>query len=924
MPPESGAELKGPVTLPTGTVTFLFSDIEGSTQRWETHREAMKAAVARHEELMRAVIAQHGGYVFKIMGDAFCVAFPTAPQAVSAAIDAQVSLAKENFSNVDGLRVRMGLHTGYAEERNADYFGPAVNRVARLMAIGHGGQLLLSGSSRELAHNDLPSGASLVDLGFHRLKDLTEAEQVWQLTVEGLSAEFPPLKSLDTIPNNLPIQPTSFRGREHDLEEVKSLLSQHKLVTLFGSGGVGKTRLALQVGAEVLDHYPDGVWLADFAPITDPELVSSVIAKELGMTQAEGRRIDESISQWLKRKKLLLILDNCEHVLETIASIADAIIRSCSDIRMMATSRQALDIGGEVVYRLPSLSTPEKPAGLLPAEALQYGAIVLFADRARAADNRFSLTDDNAPIVADICRRLDGIPLAIELAAARVKVLSIPNLAERLNDRFKILTGGSRSALPRQKTLTALIDWSYDLLSPQEQTLFTRVAIFAGGFSLAAATAVCAGEGLDEIEVLDLLSSLTDKSLVVADTAGEQERYHLLESTRAYALEKLASRGEREGQARRHAEYFRDQAQDADRRYGMGSTLAWFADVERDLDNYRAALEWGLSQGHDAVVGAAIAGALEQLWYRGGLVVEGRYWMEPALERIGVAENPQIAARLWRALATFYSAKRACEAAEQAVRLYESADDRQGAARARGGLAFGLSQMGRLDEAHETAMRALTVLREYGDKSGVARCLNVRALIANNRGVNAEARDLYAQALAANKTLGDELGTSVILGNLAEIEFAEGHPEQALRLVSEALDMDPRRGVDTLNIAVYRSNSAAYQTALGDVDGALASAREGFGFARQAQDALLSVFGLQHLAMLTALLGHTQRATRLVGYLDTQLKELGASRGPTEQWGYGKLMAALREHLSEAEIDKLAAEGAAWSEDQAVEEALKV
>ncbi|MDQ6767942.1 MAG: tetratricopeptide repeat protein, partial [Candidatus Eremiobacteraeota bacterium] len=424
--------------------------------------------------------------------------------------------------------------------------------------------------------------------------------------------------------------------------------------------------------------------------------------------------------------------------------------------------------------------------------------------------------------------------------------------------------------------------------------------------------------------VLDLLSSLTDKSLVVADTAGEQERYHLLESTRAYALEKLAARDERERQARRHAEYFRDQAKDADMRYGTGSTLAWFADVERELDNYRAALEWGLSQGHDAVLGAAIAGALQQLWYRGGLVVEGRYWIEPALERIDVAQNPQIIAKLWRALATFYSAKRACEAAERAVSLYESAGDRQGAARARESLAFALSQTGRNDEASRANLEALVTLREYGDKAGVARCLNVQALITNNRGLTAEARDLYAQALVAHKALGDELGAAIVLGNLAEIEFAEGHPEQALRSVSEALDMDPRRGVDALNMAVYLSNSAAYQLALGDTGGALASAREGLGFARQAQDALLTAIPLQHCAMLAALMGKPPGGAKLLGYIDVQLKELGATRGPTEQWGYEKLMTTLRERLSEAEIEKFAAEGAAWSEDQAVEEALKL
>jgi predicted ATPase/class 3 adenylate cyclase len=925
MPPEIGAEPKGtsPVSLPTGTVTFLFTDIEGSTERWETHREGMKTALAHHDELVAAAIKSNGGYVFKKMGDAYCAAFPTAPEAVRAAVDAQQALSKVDFSAVNGLHVRMGMHTGFAEERNADYFGPAVNRAARLISIGHGGQVLLSGVTRDLAHSDLPTSVSLVHLGSHRLKDLTEAEQVWQLAVDGLPAEFPPLKSLDTVPNNLPIQPTTFCGREHDLEEVKSLLRQHRLLTLFGSGGVGKTRLALQVGADVLDHYPDGVWLADFGVITDPELVSSVIAKELGMAQVEGRRVDEAIPQWLKRKKLLLILDNCEHVLETVAGVANAIMRSCPDVRMLATSRQALAVSGEKVLRLASLDVPHKVSDLTPAAAIQFGAVALFVDRASLVDSSFKLNDDNAPIVADICRRLDGIPLAIELAAARVKVLSIPNLAQRLNDRFKILTGGSRTALPRQKTLTALIDWSYDLLSPQEQALFIRAAIFAGGFSLDAATAVCAGEGLDEIDILDLLSSLTDKSLVVAETSGEQERYHLLESTRAYALDKLAAAGERERMARRHGQYFRNLAQEADKRYGTGSTAAWFADVELELDNYRAALEWGLTQGNDAVVGAAIAGALAPLWRRAGLTVEGRYWIEPALERVSATENPQIAARLWLAQAGLHSAKRSCEAAERAVSLYESVSDGHGAAHALSSLAYGLAQMGRLEESSETSMRALTVLREQGDKSGVAGCLRQQASNSAARGAIAEGRDLYAQALALYKGLGNELGAAVILANLAELEFTDGHPEQALRSVSEALEMDPRRGVDTFNMAMSRSNCAAYRIAVGDIDGALTSAREGLSLARQAQQAFLVAYVLQHLALIMALRDQAQSAAKLLGYVDVQLKELGWKREPTEQWGYEKLAAALHEHLSDAEIEKFVAEGAVWSEDQAAEEALK-
>jgi predicted ATPase/class 3 adenylate cyclase len=906
---------------PTGTVAFLFTDIEGSTQRWESHREAMKAAVARHERIMTDAITKHGGYVFKTMGDAFCAAFPTAHDAVGAALDAQLTLAEEDFGSVDGLRVRMGLHAGYAEERNADYFGPAVNRVARLVSIGHGGQILLSGVTRDLAHSDLPVGTSLIDLGSHRLKDLTEAERVWQLTVAGLPAEFPPLRSLDMIPNNLPIQPTSFRGREHDLEEVKSLLGQHKLLTLFGSGGVGKTRLALQVGAEVLGNYPDGVWLVDLAPITDTELVSSVIAKEIGMPQVEGRRIDESIVQWLRRKNLLLILDNCEHVLEPVAAIASAVIRSCLDVQMLATSRQALGVSGEAVHRLPSLAVP-KPSSTLSAEhALRHGAIALFVDRAALADTRFTLTDDNAPIVAEICRRLDGIPLAIELAAARVKILSLPNLAQRLDERFKILTGGSRSALPRQKTLGALIDWSHDLLTAQEQILFSRVGIFAGGFSLDAAAAVCSSEGLDEIDILDLLSSLTDRSLVVADTAGEQERCHLLESTRAYALEKLTAAGAHEQLARRHAEYFRDQAQDE--RYGTGSMAAWLASVERELDNYRAVLEWALKDGHDIALGGTVAGALQALWSYGGLAVEGRYWIGLAQAGLDESIHPQVAARLWRALAWLFSGKRAHDSAQRALALSQSVGDEKGQAWALHSLAFNLFQIGQLEEARDVTARAFAAMRTLGDKPGAANCLNVQALIQEYCGDIAAARESYAQALTAFKALGNEAGAAMVLGNLAELEFGDGQVEQAVRLAGEALEIESQ-GKNASNLALNYLNIAAYCIALGDVDGAREAARAALHWTRQAQHALRIAIALQHIALILALRGEVNDAARLIGYVSVQYKELGYEREATEKWGYEKLMAALHEQLSEAEIEKFAAEGAAWPEDRAVEEALQV
>ncbi len=723
-------------------------------------------------------------------------------------------------------------------------------------------------------------------------------------------------------PNNLPIARTTFVGRDHDLAEVTALLDRYRLLTLVGSGGVGKTRLAIQAGAQLLDLYPDGVWFVDFAPITDPRLAASVTAQALGISQQQGHRVDEAIPAWLRRKRLVLIFDNAEHVLEKTAALADAILATARDVRILATSRQALNISGEVVHRLAPLAVPAEAADLKTEAALRYGAVALFADRAMAADTRFVLTDNNAAIIAEICRRLDGIPLAIELAAARVKMLSISNLAQRLNERFKILTGGSRSALPRQKTLTALIDWSYDLLVPHERLLFARIGIFAGGLGLDAVTAICSGQGLDGIDIFDLLASLTDKSLVVADTRGELERYRLLESTAAYALEKLIASGQRERLARCHGEYFREQAETADERRGSGSRFAWLAEMELELDNYRAALEWALTQDNDALLGGAIAGALGALWSDAGLVAEGRYWIELALPRVSQVEQPANAARLQLALSGLSDGNRKLENAELAIQLYKSVGDLRGVARAQRLCGFALYQMGRIDEALDVIAQALVVSRACSDAWNVGDCLNLLAIIEVGRGNLPAGRELFGQALAGMKARGDELGAARLLGNMAELTFAAGDPEQALRLTREALELASLRNHRLK--ASWHNNTAAYCAALGDIASARESALEALRLARQVGHEVYIAVALQHLALLAALGGDVRRGAQLLGYVDARYDQLELKREFTEQWGYDNLLQALRVTLTEDEITRLAAEGGSWPEDRVVEKALKV
>jgi predicted ATPase/DNA-binding SARP family transcriptional activator len=527
--------------LPTGVVTFLLTDVEGSTRLWERHPSAAQEAIARHDELIASAVAAHGGVLLKTKGegDSTFSVFASASDAVACAVDAQRAMQAGPWPEQAAIRVRAALHSGEAQIRGADYFGPAVSRCARLRSIASGGQTILSEATAELVRDALPDGASLRDLGAHRLRDLTRPERVTQLCHRDLPDEFPPLRSVDAFPNNLPVQLSTFVGRRHEMAEIKVLLGGHRLVMLTGAGGAGKTRLAIEVGAEVLDAYADGVWFAALAALTDQALVAQTVAAALHLREEAGRDVIDLLAEHLREREALLILDNCEHIVAACASLAEKLLQTCPRLKILATSREALQIAGEAMWRTPSLAVPAETAP--PAPVLcQYESVQLFRDRARACAPAFDVDPGNAPAVAEICRRLDGIPLAIELAAARVKTLTAVQIAERLDDRFRLVAGGSRTALPRQQTLRALIDWSYELLTDTERVVFRRLSAFAGGFPLEGAERVCAGEGVDVLDVVDLLERLADKSLVTAD----EGRFVLLETIREYGLERLREAGE--------------------------------------------------------------------------------------------------------------------------------------------------------------------------------------------------------------------------------------------------------------------------------------------------------------------------------------------------------------------------------------------
>src|SRR5215207_9501916 len=549
--------------LPSGTVTFLFTDIEGSTALWERDRAAMETAVERHLTLLDAAIASHTGVVFKVVGDAVQAAFPTAPDAVAAALDAQRALVQQTWpEHVRSLPVRMALHATAATPRDGDYLAPGLNRLSRLLAAAHGGQVLVSLATQDLSRDALPAGASLRDLGEHPLRDLYRPERVFQLLHPDLPADFPPIRTLTTRPNNLPLQPTPFLGREDQVTRIVEFLRRDdvRLLTITGPGGVGKTRVAVQAAADVLEAFPDGVWFVDLSALDDPALVSSAIATVLGVRE-EGSGLSARLTSVLGGKRLLLVLDNFERVIDATQMVSD-LLAQVPGVKVLVTSRTPLHAYGEHEYPLPPLPLPD-PAHMPSVETLsKYEAVRLFIARAQAVKPDFAVTTANAPAVAEICFRLDGLPLAIELAAALVKMLPPQALLKRLEQRLPLLTGGARTLPARQQTMRNAIAWGHDLLAPDEQTLFRRLAVFPGGCTIESAEAMVNPDG--RLDVFAGLASLVDKSLLRQDEGADGEpRFRMLETVREFAMERLEASGEGAACRSRHAGYFRDLAERA-------------------------------------------------------------------------------------------------------------------------------------------------------------------------------------------------------------------------------------------------------------------------------------------------------------------------------------------------------------------------
>jgi predicted ATPase/class 3 adenylate cyclase/DNA-binding CsgD family transcriptional regulator len=778
------------VRLPTGTVTLLLADLEGSVKLWEADREAMALAVVRLDELISENVANHCGIrpTEQGEGDSFVAAFSRASDSLACALALQLATQDEPWPGGLELRLRMALNTGEARFREGgNYAGTFINRCARLRDTGHGGQILLSRATFDLVADHLPQGATVASLGACRLRDLARPEDVYQLCHPRLQPEFPPLRSLDAMPNNLPVQLTSFIGREIEIAQVRKLLGDNRLVTLTGAGGSGKTRLAFQVAAEVVGEYPDGVWSVDLAPLGDPSFVPAAIASVLGVVESTFQPLSQTIAGLLRAKKLLLLLDNCEHVVSACAEIATALMRGAPSVVIMATSREPLGVEGEVSWRVPSLTLPSPNESSAIESSTQFEAVRLFIDRALRARPNFTVTNENAPAVAEICHRLDGIPLAIELAAARVRLLTPEQIAEGLGDRFRLLTGGARTAMPRQQTLEASVDWSYDHLKADERMLLDRLSVFAGSFSLDAAEAVCSGEDIPQPEVLDVLSRLVDRSLVQVEDAQPAARYRLLETIRQYGRRKLATAGEADTLRNRHLEYYVEWTGEADPTFGSRHAVVATNDRhDQEIENIRAALDWAqeTARTDDAM---RIGSALVWLWWmrRGA---EGKRRLEAIFEMPG--GQPLLRASVKTAIAqtcwTVGDPFTGMTVAEEAVAMAREAGDSRLAGHALALLGWHIVLSGQ-SGASERLEEAIGLLEEDDDYRTVAAAGLGGALFMAG---DWQAAREYLERIVGPMVRFKDWGTST-LGSawLALVAAFQGDFAEAERVIDEALKL---------------------------------------------------------------------------------------------------------------------------------------
>jgi predicted ATPase/class 3 adenylate cyclase len=865
----------------SGVTTFLFTDIEGSTRLWERAPDLMHAALAQHDAIARASVEQHRGSVVKMIGDGVHAAFADPLDALRATLRLQLALADPAATNGVELRIRCGLHAGIDVRRDNDYYGNAVNRAARIMSTAHGGQILLSQIVVDLVGDRLPDDVSLCDLGAVRLRDLAQSERVYQVLHPRLRQQFPALRSLEVTPNNLPQQLTSFIGREHEVAQVTKQLAETRLLTLLGIGGLGKSRLSLQVAAEVLDDYPAGVWFVELAPIADASLVPQVVASVLGVKEEAGRPVLEALVKFVKDRHLLLVLDNCEHLAQACAELAKQLLESGPRVKILASSREPLNIRGEKAYPLAPLATP-LPRQKLSRDALsQFAAVRLFVERATAAQPAFSVTDENAAAVAEICHQLDGIPLALELAAARTRAMSVASIAARLHDRFRLLGGGDRTALPRQQTLRALIDWSHDLLTDEERALFRRLAVFAGGFTLEAAEKVGAGGALDERDVLDLVTRLVEKSLVALAAGGE--RYHVLETVRQYAQERLDESGDVDEARTRHLVFFLAYVELARPELLGPNQGLWLARLDLDRENILSAHAWCDRATGGNSLGLRLVRSMRIYWFSRGLLGLGRRLTAEALARPDAQERNLLRCRVLS------------DAGQLA--LY----------------------MGQYAEAQQLLEESLAIAREIDDPSRVTAVLQPLGMASLGRGDTAAARRHLEEAVTLAQALGNKREIAAALSALAQLHRFEGALDTAEPLCTQAVaiarELDDRESIaiGLLNLAMVAIGRRSGQQAREILVEVLTIAEQ-IGSKPAGQCAIEVSAGLAATSAQWTL------AARFFGAAENQAAQTGLRRDSADEAFLAPLIADVRGALGPEAFDDAERAGKALPFDQAMAE----
>ena len=910
--------------LPSGTVTFLFTDIEGSTRLLQQLGEKFATLITEQQQILREACETHNGRVVSIQGDSFFMAFPSAVDAINAVVQSQRELAAHRWTNGVSVRVRMGLHTGESQINASDYVGIDVHRAARIAAAAHGGQVLLSQTTLDLIQNDLPDEVTTRDLGNHRLKDLRQPKHLYQLVINDLPSSFPPIKSLNALANNLPIQLTSFIGREKEIREVKQVILDHRLVTLTGLGGSGKTRLALQAAAEMIEHFHNGVFFVALAPITDPGLVASTIAQAIGITESGGRSIIDGLKDYLQGKSLLLLLDNFEQVISAAALVAELLVAG-RELKILVTSREGLRIGGEHEYPVPPLALPILTQ--LPSlEALtQYAAVKLFIQRAQAVKPDFNITNDTASAVAEICYRLDGLPLAIELAAARIKLLSPRAMLARLENRLEFLTGGGRDLPARQQTLRNAIAWSYDLLSEEEQKLFRRLSVFVGGSTLEAVEAV-AGDQSARVSVLDQLGPLLDKSLLreVEGTGGEP-RFVMLELLREFGLEQLEGSGEQEAIRGRHANFCLALAEGAEASLESAEQVQWMDRMEQEHDNLRAALEWSKTADGTGELCLRLAGALGSFWEVRGHFSEGRERLSAILSTKSAQGQTAARARLLARAAELAYRQSVYPAttslAKESLAIYRKIGDEQGIASTLIKLGNAATERGSYATASRFLEEALTVWRERKDKHGTARALISLGWAALRSGDTHLANTRLEEALALSRELGDARSMGFELSGLGEVALRQGDYARATQLMEESLELRRQLG-NKWGVGVSLGMLGWVAMRERDWDRATARLGESLQVRQEIGDKGGSAWCLERLAGIAIVQGQAEKAVRLFSAAAALRASIGSVIDPVDRASYERNRRSLRAKLGQERFKAAWDEGCAMKMEQAIAYAL--